>query len=68
MANSVHVVVEWPQMGNSHMDFVCEFTLMCDGNDETLHAAYPLFWRVQIAKLKKRTKKNRSLASQLTLI
>ena len=52
--NSVHVVVEWPQMGNSHMDFVCEFTLMCDGNDENLHAAYPLFWRVQIAKLKKK--------------
>ena len=41
-------------MGNSHMDFVCEFTLMCDGNDENLHAAYPLFWRVQIAKLKKK--------------
>ena len=42
-------------MGNSHIDFVCEFTLMCDGNDETLHAAYPLFWRVQIAKLKKKS-------------
>ena len=46
-------------MGNSHMDFVCEFTLMCDGNDETLHAAYPLaayplFWLVQTAKLKKK--------------